>query len=97
MPDIWTKYPEIVRRILEEAGLRCGVEPQILARNVSETCQLVKENFLGEIYIHDIALIPKDTNTALIFALAIAVFIIMILLVLLARCKKLSKKRKVNE
>ena len=65
MPDIWTKYPEIVRRILEEAGLRCGVETQILARNATETCQLVKEHFLGEIYIHNIDLIPKEFNILL--------------------------------
>lgn len=91
MPDIWTKYPEIVRRILEEAGFKCGVEPRILARNASETCQFVKENFLGEIYIHKINFVPG--NTLLILALGIAIVIIFVLGIFLIRKQKMFNKK----
>lgn len=86
MPDIWTKYPEIVRRILEEAGLRCGVEPQILPRAAAETCQLAKEGFLGEIYIHQMNAVPD--STLLLLALGIAVFIILVLGILLKKKRR---------
>jgi hypothetical protein len=39
LPDVWTEHPEIVRDLLREAGVTCGVQPRILqGRNPDWTC-----------------------------------------------------------
>ncbi len=60
MPDIWTKYPEIVRDLLKEGGFQCGVEPRILqGRDPKWTCIVDGKNMWGDLYIHPVSEILK--------------------------------------
>lgn len=69
MPDIWTKHPEIIRRVLEEAGFQCGVTPKILTtRKPQETCRFEKEGLVAEFYVHPV---PSWMLSALLLGLAV--------------------------
>jgi len=55
MPDIWTKHPELVRSLLEEGGLTCGVAPRVLKdRDPSWTCIVDGRMISGDLYIHHV-------------------------------------------
>jgi hypothetical protein len=70
LPDIWTEHPEIVRDLLREAGLTCGVEPRILkGRDPDWTCILDGKNIAGDIYIHQADTILGVGMAAVAFAL----------------------------
>jgi hypothetical protein len=70
LPDIWTEHPEIVRDLLREAGLTCGVEPRILkGRDPDWTCILDGKNIAGDIYIHQADTILGVGIAAVAFAL----------------------------
>lgn len=60
MPDIWTKHPDIVKALLEEAGFQCGVEPRVLKpRDPNWTCIVDGERIAGDIYIHPLSEITE--------------------------------------
>jgi len=55
LPDIWTKYPEIVRDLLQEGGFKCGAEPRVLkGRDPSWTCIIDGKTISGDLYIHHV-------------------------------------------
>ena len=70
MPDIWTHHPEIVRDLLREAGLTCGVEPRILkGRDPDWTCIVDGNRITGDIYIHQADTTLSAGMAALVFGL----------------------------
>jgi len=61
MPEVLSKYPETVLRVLQGGGARCGekVEPQILKRcPPKQFCSLPT----GEICVYGLGDIPKMTQ-----------------------------------
>lgn len=53
MPDVWTRYPEIVRDLLQEGGFKCGAEPRVLKeRDANWTCIIDGKTISGDLYIH---------------------------------------------
>jgi hypothetical protein len=70
MPDIWTEHPEIVRDLLREAGLTCGVEPRILkGRDPDWTCIIDGKHIGGDLYIHQADTILGVSLLPVVFAL----------------------------
>jgi hypothetical protein len=81
LPDIWTEHPEIVRDLLREAGLTCGVEPRILkGRDPDWTCILDGKNIAGDIYIHQADTILGVGMAAVAFALLGVLLVVVIVL-----------------
>jgi hypothetical protein len=81
LPDIWTEHPEIVRDLLREAGLTCGVEPRILkGRDPDWTCILDGKNIAGDIYIHRADTILGVGMAAVAFALLGVLLVVVIAL-----------------
>lgn len=55
MPDVWTRYPDIVRDLLKEGGFTCGVTPRVLkGRDPAWTCVIDGKRISGDIYIHHV-------------------------------------------
>ncbi|MBI2460369.1 MAG: hypothetical protein HYV61_02380 [Candidatus Rokubacteria bacterium] len=55
MPDVWTRYPDIVRDLLEEGGFTCGVPPRVLkGRDPAWTCIIDGKRISGDLYIHHV-------------------------------------------
>jgi hypothetical protein len=81
VPDIWTEHPEIVRDLLREAGLTCGVEPRILkGRDPDWTCILDGKNIAGDIYVHQADTILGVGMAAVAFALLGVLLVVVIVL-----------------
>jgi hypothetical protein len=57
MPDVWTRYPDLVRDLLKEGGFTCGVAPRVLKdRDPAWTCIIDGKAIGGDLYIHPIGL-----------------------------------------
>jgi hypothetical protein len=55
MPDVWTRYPDIVRDLLKEGGFKCGVAPRVLkGRDPAWTCVIDGKKISGDLYIHHV-------------------------------------------
>ena len=55
MPDVWTRYPDIVRDLLKEGGFKCGVAPRVLkGRDPAWTCVIDGKTISGDLYIHHV-------------------------------------------
>lgn len=61
MPDLWTKHPDLVLKVLKEAGFTCGVKPTILpqreagiTRRPERTCRFSGKGWYAELYVHDL-------------------------------------------
>jgi hypothetical protein len=96
LPDIWTEHPEIVRDLLREAGLTCGVEPRILkGRDPDWTCVLDGKNITGDIYIHQPDTILGVGMAAVAFALLGVLLVVVTVLVwqawVISRLKRKSR------
>lgn len=81
MPDIWTKHPEIVRSLLEEAGFTCGAEPRVLkGRDPAWTCIVDGKAISGDLYIHHVdELLGAKTHMGLGGGLIVAVGLALLL------------------
>jgi hypothetical protein len=55
VPDVWTKHPDIVKSLLQEAGFTCGVESRFLKpRDPAWTCIYDGKQMKGDLYIHSV-------------------------------------------
>lgn len=53
MPDIYTPHPDIVKKVLKDAGLEAGVEPTILKDRPREiTFRFRGKDYYAELYVH---------------------------------------------
>jgi len=60
MPDIWTKHPDVVKRLLEAGDFECGKEPRIFKdRDPESTCIVDGETIYGDLYVHHISELPE--------------------------------------
>jgi hypothetical protein len=59
MPDIYTPRPDIVKRVLEDAGFESRVEPTILKDRPAEiTYRFRGKDYFAELYVHDLRELP---------------------------------------
>ncbi len=88
MPEIWTKHPDLVKRILEEAGFRCNIEEKrILVNCATERfCAFESSKIYGEICIHDF---PRFAFTE--FLILMLCVIAVILVIFLIKKKRIFK------
>jgi hypothetical protein len=86
VPDISTPHPELVRDLLEQAGIQCGVEPRVLqGRDPDWTCIINGQTLSGDLYIH-----PTDDvvagmgTTELIAWIVVGALVLTVLLMAIA-------------
>jgi hypothetical protein len=54
MPDVWTNNPSKLFRMLTDTGWKCPGEARIIRnRDPDSTCNITKESWYGDIYVHD--------------------------------------------
>lgn len=59
MPDLYTPRPDIVKRVLEDAGLEARVTPTILTDRPAEITYRFRGNdYYAELYVHDLTNLP---------------------------------------
>ncbi|MCX7916237.1 MAG: hypothetical protein N3A53_08060 [Verrucomicrobiae bacterium] len=59
MPDIFTPRPDIVKKVLEDAGLEARVTPTILTNRPADiTYRFRGTDYYAELYVHDLAALP---------------------------------------
>jgi len=73
MPDIFTSRPDIVKKVLKDAGFESQVQPTIIKERPAEiTFRFNGKGYYAELYIHDMAEVQSFPDVA---SLAVGILI----------------------